>query len=131
DIAMALRAALGAQASDGAPHVILFLTDGQSSPEEALAAAAADKGDARVFTIGLGAGVEKPLLSRLAREKRGRFTFIPDADTIQEKVARLFAQIESPVFTDLRLETHGVALTSTYPRTLPDLVPGDELIVLG
>src|SRR6266849_4531956 len=49
-----------------APHPVLFLTDGQSDSEAALRVAAQDRGDARVFTLGLGHGVQKALLSRLA-----------------------------------------------------------------
>jgi Ca-activated chloride channel family protein len=33
------------------------------------------------------------------------------------------------VLLDVRLESTGVRLSSAYPRTLPDLVPGDELVV--
>lgn len=129
NIALALERALKAQIHDRQPDVVLFLTDGQSSPQEALAAARRDQGDARVFTIGLGTGVEKPLLSRLSASKRGRFTFIPSADAIADRVRRLFAEIESPVLLDVSIEASGVRLSSTYPRTLPDLVPGDELLV--
>lgn len=129
NIALALERALKAQIADQQPDVVLFLTDGQSSAQETLAVARRDQGDARVFTIGLGTGVEKPLLSRLAASKRGRFTFIPSADAIQDRVTRLFEEIESPVLVDVRLESSGVRLSSAYPRTLPDLVPGDELLV--
>ena len=131
DIALALRTALAAQARGGAPHVVLFLTDGQSSSEEALKVARADRGDARVYTVGLGSGVQKPLLARLAADKRGRFSYIESADAITDRVTRLFQQIESPVLTDLKLESSGVTLTRLYPRTLPDLVPGDEIVLLG
>lgn len=130
DIAGALRLALGAQENDQNPHLVLFLTDGQSDARAALAAAAEDRHDARVFTVGLGSGVEKPLLGRLAATKRGRFTFVESAQAIEERVTTLFRAIESPVLTDLELRQDGdVRLTSRYPRTLPDLVAGDELVI--
>jgi len=108
---------------------VLFLTDGQSDSESSLRVAHDDPGDARVFTLGLGPGVEKPLLSRLAAMKRGRFTFIESPEVIEERVGRLFDQIESPALVGVSLEARGATLTRTYPRTLPDLSAGDDLLV--
>jgi Ca-activated chloride channel family protein len=136
NIALALERALAAQhgaaagtAADARPHVILFLTDGQSSPQAALAVASKDAGDARVYTIGVGSGVEKPLLARLAAMKRGRFTFIESPEAIESKVSRLYAQISEPVVIGLSLDVQGARLARTYPRTLPDLHHGDELVI--
>ncbi|MBT8491941.1 MAG: VIT and VWA domain-containing protein [Deltaproteobacteria bacterium] len=127
DIAGALRYAMKAQRGDALPNVILFLTDGQSSAQQALAAAKSDKSDARLFTIGVGSGVEKPLLSRLAKQKRGRFTYIESPDAIGARISRLYSQIESPVMVDVELIVDGVRLSRTYPRSMPDLYRGDEL----
>lgn len=142
NLALALERALAAQAKDDAsrPHVILFLTDGQSDAQATLRVAQADAGDARVFTIGVGDGVEKPLLSRLAAIKRGRFTFIESPGVLERKVSRLYAQIESPVMVGVSVDVEpaggaggagvgGARLARTYPRTLPDLFRGDELVI--
>ncbi|GAB4559884.1 MAG: hypothetical protein Tsb0020_06080 [Haliangiales bacterium] len=144
NLALALERALGAQAGmlatagdavrDDRPDVILFLTDGQSDAQATLSVAEADQGDARVFTIGVGDGVEKPLLSRLAATKRGRFTFIESPSALERKVSRLYAQIESPVVVGLSvdIESQGggdVQLMRTYPRTLSDLFRDDEIVI--
>lgn len=136
NIALALERALAAQhgtaagtSADGRPHVILFLTDGQSDPQAALGVASKDAGDARVYTIGVGSGVEKPLLARLAATKRGRFTFIESPEAIESKVSRLYAQISEPVVVGLSLDVEGARLARTYPRSLPDLHHGDELVI--
>jgi len=131
NLALALETALKAQHSGPEPHIVLFLTDGQSDSESALRVARTDPGDARVFTLGLGSGVEKALLSRLAASKRGRFTYIESPEAIEQRVGRLFDQIESPAVIGLSLEARGAALTRTYPRTLPDLSAGDDLLVAG
>jgi Ca-activated chloride channel family protein len=125
EIALALEAALKAQLDDDHPDVILFMTDGQSDPKAALEVARNDKGDARIFTIGLGTGVEKPLLARLASEKRGRFTFIPDTATIVPGVVQVFEQVDHPVMIDVEV----TGARQLYPRTLPDLARGEELVV--
>ena len=131
NIALALETALRAQHSGPGPRIVLFLTDGQSDSESALRVARVDGGDARVFTIGLGPGVEKPLLSRLARSRRGWFTYIESPEAIEQRVGRLFDRIESPALIGVSLEARGATLTRTYPRTLPDLSAGDDLLVGG
>lgn len=129
NIALALQTALRAQNASNEPHVVLFLTDGQSDSESSLRVAGDDKGDARVFTLGLGSEVDKPLLSRLSSMKRGRFTYIESPEVIEQRVGRLFDQIESPALVGLSLEARGATLTQAYPRTLPDLSAGDDLLV--
>jgi Ca-activated chloride channel family protein len=129
DIAQALKESLAAQLRDDKPDVILFLTDGQSDTQETLKVAAADKGDARVFTIGVGDGVERPLLSRLASTKRGRFTFIDSPEAIGRKMAKLYDTIETPMMVDLTLSAKGATVTRIYPQSLPDLYASDELVV--
>jgi len=131
NIAAALDAALKAQSGGHEPHLVLFLTDGQSDSEAALRVAAQDRGDARVFTLGLGHGVQKALLSRLASMKRGRFTYVESPEALELRIGSLFQQIESPALVGVTLEARGATLTRTYPRTLPDLSAGDDLLVTG
>lgn len=125
EIALALEKALAAQVKDDRPDVILFLTDGQSDAQAALKVARADAGDARLFTIGLGSGVEKPLLARLSAEKRGRFTFIPDVAAVEHAVVEVFERVDHPVMVDLAV----TGAQRMYPRTLPDLARGEELTI--
>lgn len=130
DIAAALKRALDAQhGADGRPHVVAFFTDGQSDTKAALAVAAESKNDTRVFTVGLGSGVDRSLLGRLASMKRGRFTFIERASAIETKSAELWARLETPVLVDVKVSVEGLAAKDVYPRTLPDLFEGDELRV--
>lgn len=130
DIAGALRAALAAQhpVDPDRPQVVLFLTDGQSDPQAALAAAAGSRGTARIYTVGVGQGVQRPLLSRLARDHRGTFTFIPTASAIAERMGRLHRQLAAPVLVGPELRFDGARPHHRYPRTLPDLYAGDELV---
>jgi Ca-activated chloride channel family protein len=131
DIALALSQALAAQRRDARPDVVLFITDGQSDSKAALRAAKADPGDARVFTVGVGDGVDRPLLSRLAAIKRGRFTFIAHANDIERQVAALYEKISSPRMVDVSIRIDGVRMTRRYPRSMPDLFDGDELSLLA
>lgn len=133
DIALALKLAFEKQHQSQRPKTVLFLTDGRSDSKEALSVAKAEKGDVRVFTVGLGAKVEKPLLSRLAAEKRGTFTYVESASTLQARMGKLFSNISAPALVDVSLSVDGADanLYRTYPRSLPDVFNGDELRVLS
>lgn len=130
-IAKALTAALEDQIDGPQPRVVLFFTDGRSPSAAALAAAEKDKRDVRVFTIGIGREIDKPLLSRLALMKRGRFIYIPESANMEQEVAALFSQIEVPVLIDVALETQNGRVSNSYPRVVPDLFNNDELLITG
>jgi Ca-activated chloride channel family protein len=132
DIALALSRALEHQADDERPKTILFFTDGQSEGPPALEVAQRDERDVRVFTIGLG-DVDKPLLARLAAIKRGRFTYVESAGTLEQKVTQLYGQIAEPALVGVKLSVTGEdgALYHSYPRSLPDVFNGDELVVVS
>jgi len=44
---------------------------------------------------------------------------------------RLFASIDSPVLTDVKLSFEGVEVANVYPERLPDLFAGQPLVVSG
>lgn len=129
NIAGAIKEVLARQLEDAQPDIVMFLTDGQSDAQQALDEAKRASSRARLFTVGLGSGVERSLLSRLASLRRGRFTYIESASAIPAKMSQLYTQIESPLLVDLELELEGATLLRAYPRTLPDLFVGDELRV--
>lgn len=129
DLAAALQTSFARQHDDKRPKNILFITDGQSDPQMALRAAEKETKDARVFTLGLGEGVDRALLSSLAKTKRGRFTFVESASVLESRVASVYRHIEAPVLVDLSLAADGPTLTQIYPQTLPDLFQADELMI--
>jgi len=132
DIALALSTAIKSQdRREGRPRIIVFMTDGQSDADKAMAAAKTDTGDVRMFTLGLGKEVNRPLLQRLAAEKRGSFSYIPDATAIEPEVKRVAAHIAHPVLVDISIDVDGAQATRLYPRTLPDLFSEDELVIAG
>jgi Ca-activated chloride channel family protein len=132
DIALALRAAISSQDKEqGRPRVIVFMTDGQSETKQALDAANADIGDVRLFTIGLGEQVNRPLLERLANVKRGRFVYIDRPSAIGTEVGKLSASIAKPLLVDISVEVDGAQAIRTYPRSLSDLFAEDQLLVTG
>ncbi|MEO8702259.1 MAG: VWA domain-containing protein [Kofleriaceae bacterium] len=132
DIALALSTAIASQQPNKErPRVVVFMTDGQSDIDKAVAAAKTDTGDVRLFTLGLGKDVNRPLLSRLAALKRGKFVYIEKSSAIQAEVARLSSHIAKPLLVDVSVEVDGAQAVRLYPRSLPDLFVDDELVVRG
>ena len=132
DIALALRTAISSQDREsGRPRVVVFLTDGQSEAQRALDAANADTGDIRLFTVGLGKDVDRPLLQRLAAIKRGRFLYVDSASAIESEMNRLASSISKPLLVDVAVTVEGAQAVRMYPRSLPDLFAHDELLVTG
>lgn len=132
DIALALTTAIKSQdIKPGRPRVVVFMTDGQSDVDKSVLAAQADTGDIRLFTVGLGKEVNRPLLQRLAATKRGNFTYIEKPSAIQSDMAKLATHIAKPLLVDVAIEVDGVQATRIYPRSLPDLFVDDQLVVSG
>ena len=112
-------------------HIIL-LTDGDLGYEEEIFAALRQNlGNARLFTVAIGSAPNIFLASKMAQFGRGTFTHIADIAEIQEQMMRLFASIESPVLTDVKLTFQGVELADVYPERPPDLFLGQPLLIFG
>ncbi len=129
DIGRALAEALAHQRAKAERPIVLMLTDGESDAATVFSAAEHDHGNTRVFTIGLGTGVNRPLLSRLSDMKRGRFTYIQSAEAIRSSVSRVFSLVETAALEAPELSIENGQLTQMQPSTLPDIAPGEELFV--
>ncbi len=129
NIGLALTEALKHQRANADRPLILLLTDGESDAAEVFSVAEQDKSKVRVFTVGLGPGVNRPLLSRLSDMKRGKFTYIQSADAIRPAIARLFGLVETAALRAPELTLEGGQFLQMQPSTLPDLAPGEELVV--
>jgi Ca-activated chloride channel family protein len=117
----------------GRARAIVFMTDGQGSePPEVVAARVRERGKGvRIYSVGVGDGVNRPFLERLAEENRGLARFVTGSDQIEEEMKRLYARIAMPLMMDLELTALGGDVHSIYPKQLPDLYRDGEVIVLG
>jgi Ca-activated chloride channel homolog len=129
DIALALREALEVQRANADRPIVLLLTDGASDANAVFTEIEKNSSNVRVFTVGLGPGVNRPLLARLADMRRGKFTYIQSAEAIRASITRLFGSIETAVLRTPQLTMENGELLQLQPSTLPDLAPGEELLV--
>ncbi|SMC61233.1 marine proteobacterial sortase target protein [Rhizobium sp. RU36D] len=109
---------------------IVFLTDGAIGNESQLFDAISDnRGDARVFTVGIGSAPNSYFMSKAAEIGRGTFTQIGTDDQIAERMAELFTKLENPVMTDIAASFDGANATEITPNPMPDLYAGEPVIL--
>jgi len=143
----ALRVALAQPRAAGDGRrlpLVLFLTDGlptQGITSEVTIrdlAVQANPYERRVYTFGVGADVNVPLLDRVADESRGTSTYVLPGEDVEVKVGNVFDDLYGPVLADVELEVvdeNGAvdtrAVRDLMPRRIPDLFEGDQLVLLG
>jgi Ca-activated chloride channel homolog len=107
---------------------IVFVTDGLISNEtEVLEQVHGQVGNSRLFTVGIGHGVNSAFLRQLADTGRGSHTMIGDLDQISRRMSELVLQLESPVLHDIGLQWPG--RSEAYPVRQRDLYVGEPLMV--
>lgn len=116
--------------------IVVFITDGlpsvgERNPERLASQVERSRGTTRIFTFGVGYDVNVYLLERLAASGRGAAQYLRPGEDVEQAVGSLAAKIAHPVLTDLELRVAPAQLSEVYPRTLPDLFAGEELVILG
>ncbi|RPI62424.1 MAG: VWA domain-containing protein, partial [Ignavibacteriales bacterium] len=119
------------------PHFIVFLTDGKPTigemDNEKLVKRIlnANKDKSRIFTFGIGDEINTHLLDKLTDETNAWRTYVSNDEDIEIKVSNFYDKIQSPVLSDLKLDFDNVEVYQTYPKNLPDLFKGSNLLVFG
>lgn len=119
-------------------RAVVFLTDGlptvgETDPERILRAVREqnERGVIRLFNFGVGYDVNVHLLDKLAEQNRGAPEYVKPNENIEAKVSSFYNRINTPVLTDLRLSVQGVETYDLYPRRIPDLFEGDQIVLTG
>jgi len=131
-----LKALRLAQAGDR-PNYILFLTDGlptvglTETGEILKNIAAANETKARIFVFGLGNDVNTELLDKISLENRGTSVYVGENENIEVELSNYYEKISAPLLSDLDLSLTGISVRDVYPKTLPDLFKGSQLVLVG
>ena len=137
NIDSALQTALAMLQDSSRPGYVLFLTDGLPTAgevnEQKIAANCRRTNDrrARLFCFGVGYDVNARLLDRLSGGNSGTSEYVKPDEDIETHVGRFYSKLTSPVLTDLHLGLAGIDINRTYPRDLPDLFDGGQIVVAG
>lgn len=144
NISDALVEALRQPHADGTLPIVLFLTDGLPTvgqTSERAIREGVERGNPhnrRIYSIGVGADVNVPLLDRIADLTRARGTYISPQENVEVKVAQVARQLMGPILTDIALgarTSQGTEdtrrLRDLAPRRIPDVFEGEQLVVFG
>jgi Ca-activated chloride channel family protein len=133
----ALRTAMKMITDRSRPSYVIFLTDGLPTAgdtnEASIARHAKDANDARarLFAFGVGYDVNARLLDRLSGGNGGTSEYVKPDQDIEASVSSFFRRMTSPVLSDIRLTFEGVDINRGYPRDIPDLFEGGQIVWVG
>jgi Ca-activated chloride channel homolog len=133
----ALLAAIKQLQGGERPQMIVLLTDGQPTVGVTQVnkimsnAKEANKLNARLFTFGVGYDVNTVLLDGLANENRGTVGYIEPNEDIEVMVSDFFGKVNHPVLNDVTIDWGGLQPDMVYPRTMPDIFHGSQLVLIG
>ena len=138
NISEALDTALTHTPSGDRPYYVVFLTDGlptvgvtDANHILSRVRERSSDGQTRFFTFGVGFDVNTALLDTLAAENRGTAEYLDPGEDIEIKVSSFYRKVSRPMLADVSLDLGGAQAYDVYPKQLPDLFSGTQLIVMG
>ncbi|HLE63240.1 MAG TPA: VWA domain-containing protein, partial [Pyrinomonadaceae bacterium] len=119
------------------PKILVFLTDGLPTVGETNVNRIVDNvrgakmAGVRLFTFGVGYDVNTTLLDKLAAENGGVADYVEPKEDLEIKVSNFFAKVSHPVLTDLKLDMAEVETDLVYPKAMPDIFKGSQVMLIG
>jgi Ca-activated chloride channel family protein len=119
------------------PRFVMFLTDGlptvgETNVDRILAnVRKANEAKVRIFVFGVGYDVNAVFLDRLANENGGASIYVRPNESVEAKIADLFNLLSEPVLTDVQVTFDGIRVRDVYPKEVPDLFKGTEVVLAG
>ncbi len=116
---------------------VMFLTDGlptvgETNVDRILAnVRKANEARVRIFVFGVGYDVNAVFLDRLANENGGASVYVRPNESVEAKIADLFTLLSEPVLTDVQVTFEGIRVRDVYPKQVPDLFKGTEVVLAG
>lgn len=141
----ALGSALDLFRQKDMPRYLVFLTDGlptvgETDTAKILDAAKKHNKDTRIYAFGVGYDVNTLLLDQLANNNKGIPEYVSPGEEIETAVSQFYAKISEPVLSDIKLDfspvrkdelSNGVNVSMIYPKELPDVFGGSQIVVIG
>ncbi|HEY3418318.1 MAG TPA: VIT and VWA domain-containing protein [Armatimonadota bacterium] len=118
------------------PASIIFLTDGlptvgERNEETILASLEVSSMPIRIFTFGVGNDYNAHFLDRLAERYGGYAENVLPQEDIEVKVSDFYSRISTPLLMNLQVAWGGIETYDIYPKELPDLYKGSQVLIAG
>jgi len=137
DIHGALLEAMDMLPSDDRTKIIIFLTDGEPTVgvtdinQIIRDVSEQNTKDAKLFVFGIGYDVNTHLLDKLSLENHGATEYVVEDENIETKVSTFYEKVENPVMSDITISLNGVDANEMYPKDVPDIFKGTQLLIFG
>ena len=123
------------------PRQIIFITDGRPTIGETRTDKIIDriikthhpiKKNTRIFSFGIGTDINTKLLDLISQKTKASSEYVLPEESIELKISRFYSKVAQPVMTNISIKDESsVRLSEKYPKDLPDLFKGDQLVTLG
>ncbi|MCA9258714.1 MAG: VWA domain-containing protein [Planctomycetales bacterium] len=113
---------------------VVILSDGmtgQQEQTELLSLIRSRPDGCRVFCIGVGNEVNRPLLQQMANDAGGLAAFLSQEENFDRQAEAFRRKLVRPAMANLKLDFDGVHVYDVQPETLPDLYHGAPLRIYG
>jgi Ca-activated chloride channel family protein len=121
-------------ASGDRPLNVVILSDGLTEPQERaglLQQIQQRPGNTRVFCVGVGNDVNRPLLEQLAEDSGGLAAFLSPSDNFKRQARAFRQKLVRPFASNLEVKFAGVEVTELEPAVLPNLYYGAPVRLYG
>jgi len=116
------------------PLNIVILSDGMTEQRERvqlLRLISSRPAGARVFCIGVGNEVNRPLLSQMANDSGGLASFISRGDNFKRQAKAFRGKLMRPAVSNPSIDFGSARVYDVEPRTLPNLYHGMPIRIYG
>ena len=127
--------------TDGRPNYIVMLTDGLPTAGETDLdtiltnveehRGEMDEASTRVFVFGVGYDVDTHFLDKMAVNNGGVASYVRPEESIEAKVSSFYSKISRPMLTDIDVDFGRITTFDMFPKELPDLFYGSQIVALG
>jgi Ca-activated chloride channel homolog len=132
-----LKSAMGLAYQYGEPDRplnVVILSDGmteQGERQELLSQIASRPANAKVFCIGVGNEVNRPLLSQMAEDAGGLAAFLSQGDNFGRQAKAFRRKLMRPAASNVKIDLAGVEVFDQEPKQLPNLYHGMPVRMYG
>jgi Ca-activated chloride channel family protein len=124
--------ALAQPANEGYLRIAFLLTDGYVGNEFGIfQAIEKERHGARVFSLGVGASVNRYLLERATEIGRGEAFYVRQDENSDKVINKFFQRVDRPALAHIEIDWGNLDVTELSPSKVPDLWAGQPIRIHG
>ncbi|MDH4318524.1 MAG: VIT and VWA domain-containing protein [Desulfobulbaceae bacterium] len=121
-------------AEPGRPLNVVIMSDGITNQDESgilVEMIRSRPRDTRIFCVGVGNDINRPLLKRISGDAGGVAAFISNGDDFTRQASAFRRKLMHPVATELELQVDGLELYDIEPQKVSNLYHGMPIRIYG